>query len=111
MPTHVLYIDDSGTKEYADTPEEYASRRGKSRFFVFCGALLSTGDAGHLTNKIVELKLDIFGEETVEIKSNWIRIPHERKRHYLDPFGLNEAQLDDFINRYYEAVNASPLLL
>jgi hypothetical protein len=104
-----LYIDDSGTKEYATKPEEYDSRRGNSRFFVFCGALLTTGEAGHLTNNIVQLKLAYFGEETVEIKSNWLRIPHERKRHYLDPFGLSEAQLTEFVDRYYEVVTAAPL--
>ncbi len=109
MPTHVLYIDDSGTKEYAENPAEYLSRRGNSRFFVFCGALLTTADAGHLTRNLVQLKLDSFGEETVEIKSNWLRIPHERRRHYLEPYGLSEVQLSDFIDQYYEAVQAAQL--
>lgn len=109
MPTHVLYIDDSGTKEYADRPEQYLSRRGKTRFFVFCGALMTTADAGRLTSSIVQLKLDCFGEETVEIKSNWLRMPHERERYYLKRYGITDERLNKFVEDYYEAMNSSPL--
>ena len=40
--THVLFIDDSGTKEYANSPEGYnVGGRGNSRYFLFCGVLVS----------------------------------------------------------------------
>ncbi len=111
MPTHVLYIDDSGTKEYADNPADYdLSRRGKSRFFVFCGALLTTAEAGRLSNTIIKLKLDCFSEEAVEIKSNWLRISSERKRRYLDPYDITDARLTEFMDSYYDAINASDLM-
>jgi hypothetical protein len=34
--SYALYIDDSGTKEYGATPQEYETT-GKSRYFVFGG--------------------------------------------------------------------------
>lgn len=111
MPTHILYVDDSGTKEYADDPSEYLSRRGKSRFFVFCGVLLTVADASRLTSNLVHLKLDCFNEETVEIKSNWLRQPHERKQRYLVPHRITDERLTQFIEDYYKAIRASPLVL
>jgi hypothetical protein len=33
----------------------------------------------------------------VEIKSNWLRIPSERKRRYLEPFGVSEVMLRQFV--------------
>ena len=101
MLTHALYIDDSGTKEYAETPDEYERRRGKSRYFVFCGALMTIPEAGRLSNKLIDLKLNCFGDETVEIKSNWLRIPQERRQRYLDPFGLTDDELNQFIEDYH----------
>lgn len=112
MLTHALYIDDSGTKEYGATPAEYERHRGKSRYFVFCGTLLTIAEAGRLSSKMVKLKLECFGDETVEIKSNWLRIPHERQQHYLDPFALTAARLDEFMGAYYKAfVDDSELML
>lgn len=112
MPTHVLYIDDSGTKEYAEKSTDYnLSRRGKTRYFVFCGVLLTTAEAGRLSNTLIQLKLDCFGEEAVEIKSNWLRIPYERRGHYLDPYGISEARLTEFMDKYYDAINASEAVL
>jgi hypothetical protein len=104
MPTHVLYVDDSGTKEYAADPAHYAGPRGNSRHFVFCGSLVTITEASKLTGKIAVLKLDCFGDDTVEIKSNWLRIPHERQRHYLQPYGLTDAHLDQFTEDYYDLI-------
>lgn len=110
MLTHVLYIDDSGTKEYAATPEEYETRRGKSRYFCFCGALMTIAEAGRLSNKLINLKLNRFGDETVEMKSNWLRIPQERQQRYLDSYGLTADGLNQFVSDYYDIViNESPL--
>jgi hypothetical protein len=104
MPTHILYIDDSGTKEYADAPEEYKSKRGKSRYFVFGGALLTPDCASLLSRAIIKLKLECFGTECVEIKSNWVRIDSERKRRYLKPHDISEERFKQFIDDYYAAI-------
>lgn len=104
MPTHVLYVDDSGTKEYAADPTHYAGPRGNSRHFVFCGSLVTIAEASRLTGKIAALKVEHFGDDTVEVKSNWLRIPHERKRHYLEPYDLTDADLDLFIKEYYDLI-------
>lgn len=109
MPTDVIYIDDSGTKEYASNPAEYAGPRGKSRYFVFCGLLISVAEAGVLTNQIKQEKLSTFGTALVEIKSNWLRIPRERQNRYLDPHGIDDAALDQFVSNIYGLVKASDL--
>src|SRR5207248_4359383 len=101
MLTHVLYIDDSGTKEYAETPAEYEKPRGKSRHFVFCGALLTMKEASQLSQKIIDLKLARFGDDSVEIKSNWLRIPQERRQRYLEAYQITDAELDAFVEDYH----------
>ena len=111
MLTHAFYVDDSGNKEYAASPTEYEKRRGKSRYFVFCGALLAIPEAGRLSSNLVKLKLECFGDETVEIKSNWLRMPHERQARYLDPFSLTLERLDEFMDAYYKAIVDADLML
>ncbi|HVG35539.1 MAG TPA: DUF3800 domain-containing protein [Pyrinomonadaceae bacterium] len=111
MPTHVLYIDDSGTKEYASRPEDYRlARRGNSRYFVFCGALLTTAEAGRLRDRIVELKIEYFRRGDVEIKSNWLRIPYERQKRYLDKYSVSEERVRRFVDDYYKAINEFDLM-
>ncbi len=109
MPTHVVYIDDSGTKEYAANKHEYG--RGKSRHFVFGGVLISTQESGNLTSKIVAKKLEYFGTESVEIKSNWLRRPLERENRYLKRYDLSESDLNAFIDHFYSAVLEADLML
>lgn len=107
--THSFYIDDSGTKEYAKHAKEYG--RGKSRYFVFGGVLLSIAEAGLLSSEIIKLKLKCFGAEDVEIKSNWLRLPDERAKRYLSAYDISNEELDEFVDKYYEAVINADLLL
>lgn len=100
MTRYMTYIDDSGTKEYADDPEAYETT-GNSRYFVFGAVLLSGAAGSELTEEIVRLKLACCGSEKIEVKSNWLRIPHERKAHYLDPFGMSDSQLNSFVEEFY----------
>lgn len=111
MATHFLYIDDSGTKEYAERGETYGRGGGKSRYFVFGGVLLPEPSAGILGEQIAETKRFFFGTENVEIKSNWLRFPAERERRYLQPFSLSEAALKNFVDEYYEIVAKADLQL
>lgn len=110
MPSYVVYIDDSGTKEYADTLEEYGMV-GKSQHFVFGAVLISEVESGNLVTEIRTLKTEFFGSDTVEIKSNWLRIPKECKRRYLEPYGLTGEDLTHFVNAYYDIISTSDLKL
>lgn len=105
VTTHTLYLDDSGTKEYAASANGY-SRSGNTRYFVFGGILLSNESAGAVSSRIIELKLGTFQSECVEIKSNWLRRANERRRYYLEPYSLTEETLDEFVARYYEIVSS-----
>jgi hypothetical protein len=109
MPTHALYLDDSGQKEYAPPGVKYSS--GLSRYFVLGGYLTTTREAGRLAEEVRALKLHTFGTTQVEIKSNWLRIPHEREARYLKPFGLTESELRELVDSYYGAVLAADLNL
>jgi hypothetical protein len=59
MPTHLLYIDDSGTEEYAASPDEY-DRSGNTRYFVFGGVLIAQENIEALRNDIQRLKTEVF---------------------------------------------------
>ncbi|MDD5263559.1 MAG: DUF3800 domain-containing protein [Candidatus Bipolaricaulis sp.] len=109
MFTHVLYVDDSGTKEYAVGTRKYG--RGNSRYFVYGGVLIRIADSGRLSERLITLKLECFGDDTVEVKSDWLRIPKERKLHYLEPYGLTDEKLDIFVSDFYGAVIQTDLLL
>ena len=110
MPTHIIYIDDSGTKEYADDPNEYDnSRSGKSRYFVFGGLLVTPLSASRLSNDIVHLKIGCFGTKDVEIKSHWVRRPEHREKRYLDRYNISERRFRQFIDDYYKLINETEL--
>lgn len=102
MPTHALYLDDSGQKEYAPVGTDYNSTN-LSRHFVFGGYFTSLREAGRLAEEMRAAKLRVFGTTAVEIKSNWLRIPHERERRYLQKYNLTEDQLRTFVDSYYGA--------
>ncbi|GAB4212719.1 MAG: hypothetical protein OHK0022_48910 [Roseiflexaceae bacterium] len=110
MPTHVVYIDDSGTKEYAASPDLY-SNSGCSRYFVFGGVCVSTVEAGKLSTNIREIKNRYFGTDNVEIKSNWLRIPKEQEKRYLKPYNLTTDVLKEFVDEYYQSIQDADLCL
>lgn len=107
MTDYRLYVDDSGTKEYALRGEEYGRGGGKSRYFVFGGLVMAETKAGPFADAIAEEKRRVFGTAEVEIKSNWLRFPKERERRYLTAFAINEDTLRDFVGRYCRKVPAS----
>jgi hypothetical protein len=105
-----LYVDDSGTKEYAANPAAY-TRTGNTRYFVFGALLVGEDSAAALAAEIANLKRSTFGTADVEVKSNWLRIPKERARHYAAPFGVSDPQLDGFVEAFYDVVAAAPVQL
>ena len=112
MPSHLLFIDDSGTKEYAKNFEHYErSMRGPSRYFVFGAVLLPFVEAGRLSQRLQDHKYSFFGSRHVELKSNWLRIPKERTGRYLKPFNVEDSALTAFVDRVYEIVCDADLQL
>ena len=109
MASHLLFIDDSGTKEYAKPPASYG--KNLSRYFVFGGVLLRASGAGLITSRIVNAKIQTFGSPDVELKSNWLRMPRERQARYLDEYNLSEDALKRFVDDYYAIVRDADLQL
>lgn len=102
MPnTYLFYIDESGQREYGRT----------SRYFALCGLGIPVESWQLLNNNIHTLKLSYFGTPSVEIKSVWLRRPQAREKHYLDPYGVTEAQLQECVTRLYEVLDHPSLVL
>ena len=73
----------------------------------------STSDyaASSLIPSLRDLKCLNFGTADVEIKSNWLRMPGERQKHYLVPFDITEEALAQFTNDYYQLLDQAHLVL
>ncbi|NLV41133.1 MAG: DUF3800 domain-containing protein [Candidatus Hydrogenedentes bacterium] len=102
--THVFYVDDSGTKEYAYSPRAYSTKGGITPYFVFGGILVTPAQAGVLHHGLRRLKRDCFGRGDVEIKANWLRHAKEREARYLERFSISEDQLRRFAESVYELI-------
>ena len=111
MPTHWLYIDDSGTKEYAESPAGYSDRGGRSRYFVFAGFFSTTSEGQLLADKIIKLKKRIFGTDDVEIKGNWLSFKEKRERYYLRKYKISDGDLTSFEESIYRAIAYSRVTL
>ncbi len=102
MPnTFLFYIDESGQREYGQT----------SRYFVLCGLGVPVEAWQLLNNNTHALKLSYFGTPAVEIKSAWLRRPEARHKHYLGPYGITEAKLDECVTRLYQILGHPSLVL
>src|SRR5712692_8951395 len=96
----VIFIDDSGHKEYGEDT---------SRYFVYAGVVVDRSEEQSISDEIDDLKRGCFDDCAVEIKSNWLRMPLERKRRYLDPFGVTENAIDRFVERPYALMTSDRL--
>lgn len=92
-PIYRIYIDDSGEKEYGEKT---------SRYFVYAGCLVPKEAEEAIDADLDELKRKTFGTTDVEVKSNWIRRPRERRKHYLDPYGVEEETFHKFVDAWLE---------
>jgi hypothetical protein len=110
MTHFIFYIDDSGGKEYAISPELY-SNSGNTRYFCFGGILIENNKGSVLASKLASCKKEFFGNDNVEIKSNWLRIPKECKRRYLDKYSISEEKLKDFVEYFYQILSDSEILM
>lgn len=110
MATHAMYIDDSGTKDYSPTGT-YLPDQGPTRYFVFAGVLATLDSASQLAQAVKSAKRSIVGEKEPELKSNWLRMPHERERRYLSAFGITDDELDKLVDAVYKQVLAADIEL
>jgi hypothetical protein len=107
---YLLYVDDSGTKEYSPDGQ-YHKGSGLTQYFVFGGLIVTPAVAGYLTRRMHELKTKIFGRADVEIKANWLRVQKERTKRYLEPFRLSEDSFREFSNSLYELISFTDCVL
>ena len=84
---HRMYVDDSGEKEYGPNT---------SRYFVYAGVIVHAKEEAVLNEQLAAIKTKHLGRSDIEIKSNWIRHPKERRRRYLYPLGIDDVVLDAF---------------
>lgn len=95
---YLFYLDESGEREYASG----------SRYFVVCTFGVPIEEWKSLNAEVLGLKRTYFNDINVEIKSNWLRNPRERKRRYRDQYGIAESELTEFTAKLYGAALSPP---
>ena len=100
LRAYQIYLDDSGQKEY---------HPATSRYFVYGGPMVEATEEAMIAQRFADLKERVFGDPTVEIKSNWMRQPYERRSRYLDPYGLSNKDFDAFVEEWYELMSSDDL--
>ena len=106
-PTHKLFIDESGNKDYSQDGRYTRRGGGRTPYFMFGGLLITPAEAGRIALTMRALKQETFGTETVEIKAHWLRRDTEKIARYLDPYSLTHKDLTAFTDATYEVINAA----
>lgn len=101
-----LYLDDTGTKEYA---QSYTG--GVTPYFGFGGMLVTPAIAGYLDSECKRLKASTFGTPDVEIKANWLRRDEEREKRYRKVYGVSDDDLTKLTNELYDLINRADCML
>lgn len=108
MSKPFFFVDDSGSKDW-ETPyaHEFTTRPPartdenikfwRGNYFVLAGVHISREAIAKINPEIDAIKQAHFGTKHVEIKSEWLRNPYKRRRHYLEPFGMTEDALKRFV--------------
>lgn len=109
MARYQLFVDDSGTREY-DSAQDYVTS-GKSLYFAYGAIFVEQDAAALMIPKFQELKRLTFGGADVEIKSNWLRIPKERRKRYIERYGITDDKLNSFVDDYYRLMTQAPIQL
>lgn len=109
-----VFIDDSGKKDYLvpysknfidDAPEfEKYENFWRDNYFVLAGIRIKQEDIGPINQKINLLKKKYFKTDKVEIKSDWLRNPYQRKKHYLNPYKISSEKLNEFGERFIDLI-------
>lgn len=109
-----IFIDDSGKKEYItpyskdfiDNPPNFDDYEDfwRDNYFVLCGVRVKQENISEINIKINELKKKYFKTHKVEVKSDWLRNPHQRKKQYLDKFKITAEQLNKFGEKFVDLI-------
>jgi len=90
LPHYLLFVDDSGNRE-----SDPARNCGRCGLYFVHGAILAPADEiSRLAVNIQALEVSLAGAAAIEVKSDWLRIPKERRRQYMEPYGLDDARID-----------------
>lgn len=92
------FLDESGQREYGDNTD---------RFFVVAGAIVRCEHIDIYETEIQGIKRSFFGTPDVEVKSNWLRIPKERRKRYREPYVVSEQRIKSFVDALYNWILAS----
>jgi len=96
------FIDDSGEKEYGPAT---------GRYFTYAAAIVDSVHESSVNADLIAIKEKYFGTSTVEIKSNWLRLPRERHRRYIEKYGLSDTKLTEFTEELYFWLSDAPIVL
>jgi len=97
-----MFVDESGEREYAPRT---------SLYFVYLGCVVEKKNVSSIEQEFKRIKRAYLGTEQVEFKSNWFRIPKERKKHYLIPFNITNTILREMTGEIYRVIKSSPITL
>lgn len=110
-----VFIDDSGAKEYItpyskdfiDNPPIFKNYEAfwRNNYFVLCGVRVKQDNLDKINKEINQLKTNTFRTNKVEIKSDWLRNPHQRKKHYFDIFDIKAEKLNEFGENFIEIIS------
>jgi hypothetical protein len=89
---YLFYIDESGEREYSSP----------KRYFALAGLGIPDAQWRAINSDMLTLKRTYFNDIDVEIKSNWLRMPKERQKRYLDKYPLNASELVEFTEKAYD---------
>lgn len=95
-----IFLDDSGQKEYGPAT---------SRYFVYAGPIVEIAKEDEVSERFAALKQRVFGDPNVEIKSNWMRLPQERRRRYLNRYSISNTAFDAFVEEWYALMSSDDL--
>lgn len=98
----MAYCDESGQRDYGT---------GTDNYFVVAGVVVNSSDATHLEDELSGLKRTFFGRPDVELKSNWVRIPSQRAKHYAEPHGITASDIDALVGAIYRWARRAPVTL
>lgn len=109
-----VFIDESGKKEYItpyskdfiDNPPGFEKYENFwwDNYFVLCGVRVKQDNLKLINPKINQLKESYFGTCEVEVKSDWLRNPYQRKKHYLKPYNISSENLDKFGSEFMDLI-------
>lgn len=101
MANYSAFLDESGQREYGKATDNY---------YVVSGLILREEFVDALSHEFCGLKRAFFRDPGVEIKSNWLRIPGERKKRYCDRYGITENKITAFVEALYNWILATDVV-